>query len=315
MMNRVAILCSGQAGQHAGMFDLVREDADASQLLDAWPLEELCGHPLSEILSDERLLFSNPIAQPLVVAAILATWVAVRKIIPKPVVVAGYSIGELASWSVAGALAAEETIRLAALRAKLLQACITPDQPQQMMAISLSQSLIQMADIQPVLRAHGFYIAIEVDEDSVIAGGLLNQADALEAAITAAGGKVTRLPIEIASHTPWMQTAVSPFEQAVVASNIKTPSFPVLAGISGARLHDKDAAAPMLSRQLAEPIRWQAVMDGLNEAGVTMAIELGPGAALAKMLKTRHPHIQCRSIAEFKSLAGVKKWVAQYTDV
>ena len=171
-----------------------------------------------------------------------------------------------------------------------------------------------MADIQPLLPAHGFYVAIEVDEDSVIAGGLRNQADALEAAVTAAGGKVTRPPIEIASHTPWMQAAVQPFEQAIANSNIKAPSFPVLAGISGARLHDQVSAASMLSRQLAEPIRWQAVMDGLHEAGVTLAIELGPGAALAKMLKTRHPHIQCRSIAEFRSLAGVKKWIAQYTD-
>lgn len=314
MMNRVAILCSGQAGQHAGMFDLAREDARAAQLLQAWPLEELCGHPLQTILADEKLLFANPIAQPLVVASILATWEAVKNIIPKPAVVAGYSIGELASWAVAGALSAEEAIRLAALRANLLQGCIAADQPQVMLAISLSQSLVQMSEIQPLLDAHGFYMAIEVADDSIIAGGLLKQADALEAAISTAGGKVTRLPIEIASHTPWMQAAVQPFDTAIASSGIKAPVFPVLAGISGARLLDKKAAAANLSRQLAEPIRWQAVMDGLEEAGVTMALELGPGAALARMLKTRHPHIQCRSVAEFRSLTGIRKWVEQYAD-
>lgn len=314
MMNRVAILCSGQAGQYTGMFDLAREDARAAQLLQAWPLEELCGHPLQTILADEKLLYSNPIAQPLVVASILATWEAVKNIIPKPAVVAGYSIGELASWSVAGALSAEEAIRLAALRANLLQGCIVADQPQVMLAISLSQSLVQMSEIQPLLDAHGFYMAIEVADDSIIAGGLLKQADALEAAISNAGGKVTRLPIEIASHTPWMQAAVQPFDAAIASSGIKTPLFPVLAGISGARLLDKNAAAVNLSRQLAEPIRWQAVMDSLEEAGVTMALELGPGAALARMLKTRHPHIQCRSVAEFRSLTGIRKWVEQYAD-
>lgn len=314
MMNRVAILCSGQAGQHAGMFDLARENARAAQLLQAWPLEELCAHPLQAILADEKLLFANPIAQPLVVASILATWEAVKNIMPKPAVVAGYSIGELASWAVAGALSAEEAIRLAALRANLLQACIATDQRQVMLAISLSQSLVQMSDIQPLLDAHGFYIAIEVADDSVIAGGLLKQADALEEAISSAGGKVTRLPIEIASHTPWMQAAVQPFETAIASSGIKAPAFPVLAGISGARSLDKNAAAGNLSRQLAEPIRWQAVMDSLEEAGVTMALELGPGAALARMLKTRHPHIQCRSVAEFRSLAGIRKWVEQYAD-
>lgn len=314
MMNRVAILCSGQAGQHAGMFDLAREDVRVAQLLQAWPLEELCGHPLTEILADEKLLFANPIAQPLVVASILATWEAVKSIVPKPVVVAGYSIGELASWAVAGALSAEEAIRLAALRANLLQACIAPDQPQVMLAISLSQALVQMTEIQPLLDAHGFYTAIEIDEDSVIAGGLLKQADALEAAIHQAGGKVTRLPIEIASHTPWMQAAVDPFEVAIASRGIQAPLLPVLAGISGARLLDKNAASGHLSRQLAEPIRWQAVMDSLPEAGVTMVLELGPGAALARMLKTRHPHIQCRSVAEFRSLTGIRKWVEQYAD-
>ena len=314
MSNRVAILCSGQAGQHAGMFDLALEDARVAQLLQAWPLEELCGHSLQKILSDDKLLFANPIAQPLVVAAILANWEAIKTLIPKPVVVAGYSIGELASWAVADALTAEDTIRLAALRAKLLQACIASDQPQVMLAISLSQTLTQMTEIQPLLQEHGFYVAIDVAEDSVIAGGLLKQADELEVAISNAGGKVTRLPIEIASHTPWMQAAVQPFQQAVISSNIKTPLFPVLAGISGARLHDKVAAASSLSRQLAESIRWQAVMDGLDEAGVTMVIELGPGSALARMLKTRHPHIQCRSIEEFRSLVGLKKWVEQYAD-
>jgi [acyl-carrier-protein] S-malonyltransferase len=314
MMNRVAILCSGQAGQHAGMFDLAREDVHAAQLLQAWPLEELCGHPLKDILADEKLLFANPIAQPLVVASILANWEAVKKIVPKPVVVAGYSIGELASWAVAGALSAEEAIRLAALRANLLQSCIAPDQPQVMLAISLSQALVQMTEIQPLLDAHGFYTAIEIDEDSVIAGGLLKQADALEAAIHQTGGKVTRLPIEIASHTPWMRAAVDPFEVAIASSAIQAPLLPVLAGISGARLLDKNSASGHLSRQLAEPIRWQAVMDSLDEAGVTMALELGPGAALARMLKTRHPHIQCRSLAEFRSLAGIRKWVEQYAD-
>lgn len=314
MSNRIAILCSGQGGQHADMFDILREDARASQLLQTWPLEELCGHALADILADEHLMFANPIAQPLVVASILANWEAVKGLIPRPVITAGYSIGELASWSVAGALAPDETIRLAALRAKLLQGCITPEQPQVMLAISLSQALIQMAELEPVLRAHDFFVAIEVDEDAVIAGGLLGNADALEAAVSAAGGKVTRLPIEIASHTPWMRNAVKPFEDAVTASGMSNPLFPVLAGISGARLHSKDAAASALSRQLAEPIRWQGVMDSLDEAGVTMAIELGPGAALSRMLKARHPHIQCRSVAEFRSLAGLKRWVEQYAD-
>lgn len=314
MANRIALLCSGQAGQHAGMFDLVRSDPQAAQLLQSWPLEEVCGRPLQDMLADEAGMFANLVAQPLVIAAALSTWEAIRHIVPSPALVAGYSIGELASWSVAGALAPEQTIRLAAVRAKLLQACVAPDRPQIMLAISLAQAWMTLSDLAPLLQAHGFHTAIEIDVDSVIVGGLLEQADALEAAVVAAGGRVTRLPIQIASHTPWMHEAVTPFENAVAASGLSTPACAVLAGISGTRLHDAAAAPAALARQLAEPIRWHAVMDAISEAGTTMGIELGPGSALSRMLKSRHPHIHCRAVAEFRTLAGVKKWVEQHLD-
>jgi [acyl-carrier-protein] S-malonyltransferase len=311
MMNRLAILCSGQAGQHAGMFDLVCADVEAERRLHSWPLEDICGHRLCDILSDETLLFSNRIAQPLVVAAILAIWEAVKELMPAPAVTAGYSIGELASWSVAGAISPEKTIELAALRANLMQACIKPKARQAMLAIS-SPGVLRSGELRRLLRSHGFFIAIEVDEDSVVVGGLLADAAMLEAEIVRSGGRVTRLPIEVASHTPLMEDAVPPFEQALTASNFKDPTFPVLTGISATRLLRGQAAASALSRQMAESICWHAVMDGVVEAGATVAIELGPGSALSKMLKSRHPQMQCRSIAEFRSLAGVKKWVERY---
>jgi [acyl-carrier-protein] S-malonyltransferase len=314
MADRIALLCSGQAGQHAGMFDLVRSDPLAAQLLHDWPLEEVCGSPLRKILSDEQLMFSNVVAQPLVIAAALATWQAIRDMVPRPALVAGYSVGELASWSVAGALPPEQTIRLAATRARLLQSCVMPDRPHSMLAISLAQAWMRLSDLEPLLQSHDFHTAIEVDADSIIAGGLLDQADGLEAAIIAAGGKVTRLPIHIASHTRWMRDAVMPFEKAVAESGMNNPMCAVMAGISGARLLDATAAPAALARQLAEPIRWHAVMDGISEAGTTIALELGPGSALSRMLKARHPHIHCRAIAEFKTLAGVKKWVTQHLE-
>ncbi|MFL6707715.1 MAG: malonyl CoA-ACP transacylase, partial [Massilia sp.] len=68
-------------------------------------------------------------------------------------------------------------------------------------------------------------------------------------------------------------------------------------------------AADALSRQLAETIRWADCMDAAAEAGITVALELGPGAALSKMLQGRHGQIACRSVAEFRSLDGIIGWL------
>lgn len=314
MKNRFAILCSGQSGQHAGMFDIARENIESQRLLQSWPLEESCGYALDEILSDDRLLFSNLIAQPLLTAASLATWGAIRGFMPTPFLVAGYSVGELGAWSVAGAIAPEQTIRLAALRAKLLQSCRTQDRPQAMLGISWARTLSEPIERARVIETHGYFVAIEVDQDSVVVGGMQAEAASLESSITHLGGKITRLPIEIASHTPYMRSAVSPFRDALTTNCFQDPEFTVLAGITGAR-QTKGSAAPLtLSKQLAEPIRWHAVMDSLAEAGVTVTLELGPGSALSRMIKSRHPYIESRSTADFRSLEGIKKWVLQYSN-
>jgi [acyl-carrier-protein] S-malonyltransferase len=52
-------------------------------------------------------------------------------------------------------------------------------------------------------------------------------------------------------------------------------------------------------------------MDTLVESGITVALELGPGATLARMLQARHPQIACRSVADFRSLQGIQSWLAR----
>jgi len=85
----------------------------------------------------------------------------------------------------------------------------------------------------------------------------------------------------------------------------------VLSGIGAESIVGKPRAIEALSRQLVETIVWDACMDAAAEAGVTVALELGPGAALARMLQTRHPHIPCRSVADFRSIDGIVAWVGR----
>ena len=124
MTTRLAILCPGQGAQHAGMFDLARTDKQTATMLDAWHLDARLGTPLQHVLDHPTLLFSNAMAQPLVVAATLAAWVAIRDLLPKPALVAGYSVGEVAAYAVAESISCEDAIRLAAVRAELTSACL-----------------------------------------------------------------------------------------------------------------------------------------------------------------------------------------------
>lgn len=292
---RLLLLCPGQGDQHAGMFNLACTSPAASALADR----------LAAPLPVDGDIFANRIAQPLIVAATLCMWEAIREFAPAPALVAGYSIGELSAHGVAGAIAPEQAVALALRRAQLMDDCQRAAPGQALLTITG----LTLASASSLAAQHGYHVSIETGEDSCIAGGPAAQADQLQQAIEAAGARSKRLPVEVASHTPYMHGAVAPFAQALRATAFRPMHAPVLAGIDAAPVGDKTRAVDTLSRQLAEKIRWLACMDAAAEAGITVALELGPGAALSRMLQNRHPQINTRSVADFRTLDGIRKWL------
>lgn len=306
MTNRLAILCPGQGGQHPQMFDFARTEPHANALLDQLPFEEILGVPLDTALTSA--LYSNRIAQPLIVAAAAASWCAVRDLIPKPALVAGYSIGELSAYAVADALGAEEAIRLAAFRARMMDECARASTRQMLMSVSGISTTI-LADLLP---ADELFIAIETGAESAIVGGSGEHVAELEKGVRRLGGRTGILPVEVASHTPFMRDAAKRFFAELQQRPFAPPSIPVLAGISGRMIYRSDEAISTLSEQIAEKIKWMDCMDACAEAGITIALELSPGSALSRMLREHHPHIACRSIVDFRTAAGVAKWIGNH---
>ncbi|MDY7580097.1 acyltransferase domain-containing protein [Herbaspirillum sp. RTI4] len=301
MSGRLAILCPGQGGQNPGMFDLLPAEAQAAVGVALAPV---LAYPLPSILADDSLLFANRIAQPLIVAATLAIWDLLKDALPEPMLVAGYSIGEFSACGVAGAAPASELIALAAQRAALMDACAI-DAPQGLMSVTgLAVDIVRER-----LPLYGIYLAIDTGFDTLIAGG--RQADLLaaECDLQARGARIGHLPVSVASHTPLMQGAADPFAARLAQMTFHDPHIPLLAGVSGQVLRHKTAVQEALMRQLTQPIDWTACMDACVEQGITVVLELGPGAALSRMLRVRHPEIACRSVSEFRSLAGIRQWL------
>lgn len=295
MSARLLLLCPGQGGQHAAMFDLARADASAAVLLDA------CG-----LIADPATMFDNRVAQPAIVGATLAMWEALRNRVPQPSLVAGYSVGELSAYGVAGALDPADAVALAATRANLMTNAVAA--PQALVAVGG----LPLERARSLAAAAGYGIAIITGTDTFIAGGLEATLEPLDQAVVAAGGRLQRLPVGIASHTALMVPAVAPFVEALLAAQFDQQVCPVLSGIGAEAVTSKARAVATLSRQLSETIVWSDCMDAAAEAGMTVALELGPGAALARMLQARHPHIACRSVADFRSLDGIVAWLERH---
>ncbi|EJN06931.1 acyltransferase domain-containing protein [Herbaspirillum sp. YR522] len=312
MSLRLAILCPGQGGQHPGMFDLLRSDARAADFLARCQLELLLGAPLQEVLSERQALFANRNAQPLVVAAQLAAWHALaaplRATVGAPALVAGYSVGELSAYALAGLFAPAATVALAARRAGLMDAAVR--QPQGLMSVGG----LPLARIMACLPRHDAHLAIVTGDDTVIIGGRQQALTALAAELAGYGAHCGELPVALASHTPLMQPAQPAFAALLDGMAPAALERTLLAGVSGQAVSDPAQARAQLVRQLCEPIQWAACMDACAEHGVNVVLELGPGNALSRMLRERHPAIACRSLADFRSVDGVLAWLQRQAD-
>jgi hypothetical protein len=148
---------------------------------------------------------------------------------------------------------------------------------------------MEVAALQACLQAQGAHAAIVTGTDTLIAGGPDAALQKAAAELAGQGVRSTALPVGLASHTPLMQAA-APFLAALEAIDVHAPAMPLLAGVTGQAIADPTQARQLLARQLTETIQWSACMDACAERGVTVALELGPGNALAHAAGAAWPH-------------------------
>ena len=305
-MIKTAILCSGQGAQSSGMFALLA-DAPAAEpvfqaanrILDGVDPRDLVHRSTSEAIHADK------IGQILCCTQAMAAWAVIGGVVPRPLMVAGYSVGELAAWGVAGFLAASDVLGLALERAAVMDAATTL--PSGLAAIrGLSRG-----QLEPICEAHGCFIAIVNAADQMLVGGTQSSLSAVVDEATAAGAeRTTMLPVAVASHTPLLTTASTSFARTLASAPIRSveAGTRLLSGIDGAAVFNIANGLAKLARQIQSTVDWAACMDACRAAGISKVVELGPGAALARIARDSIPGVDAHSLSEFHTLSGFTAW-------
>src|ERR1700739_1092935 len=103
----LAVLCSGQGPQRSNMFALTGEAPEATNLF-ARAATLLGGRDPREMVQTDSddTLHQNRVGQILCSLQALAATATLRDAWPRRLIVAGYSVGEVAAWGVAGFIGA-----------------------------------------------------------------------------------------------------------------------------------------------------------------------------------------------------------------
>lgn len=304
----LALLIAGQGAQHAGMFDILRGHAAAEAVL-AEAATLLGGRDPRDIAAaGDGGRFSNRTGQILCCAAVAGVWSALPIDRAQPMTLAGYSLGELASWHCAGLFDATTLLRLAARRAERMDAAGAA-QPGRLLAVVG----LRRAAITAFCRDHGAEIAIVNGAEHFILGVPAGHLDALMQALGAARPSVLRLlPVGVASHTSLLRMAAEGFReelQAAPMAGALPRSLRLLSGLDGEPVTAIPHGLNRLADAITHSLDWAACLDAVRESGARTILELGPGTALAAMARAAIPDARIHSIDDFRNLEGAAAWL------
>jgi [acyl-carrier-protein] S-malonyltransferase len=99
-----------------------------------------------------------------------------------------------------------------------------------------------------------------------------------------------------------MKTALAAVTPAALA-------FPVVANVDAAPNSDSARMAELLVKQVDSPVRWDQSVVTMAEAGVTRALEIGPGKVLANMAKRIDKRVGVLSVGDPESVGKVREFL------
>ena len=304
----LAILCSGQGPQHPRMFALTGDAPDASSVFEH-AATLLGGRDPREIVrSDADLaLHGNRVGQILCATQATAANAALRGAWPGRRVIAGYSVGEVAAWGMAGLLDSNAILDLVERRAAAMDAHSRPGDG------LLFVRGLPRETIERLCRRHDSAIAIVNPADAFVVGGAGSALDALADDAKRLGAtRVVQLAVEVASHTPRLAAATAEFREFLGRAPIRSApeaGVRLLSGIDGLPVVDIAEGMNKLADQISRTVAWSDCLQGCVEAGVSAFLELGPGKALSEMAASACPGIPARSLEEFRTLQGARDWL------
>ena len=307
-MSRMAIFCSGQGYQGASMFDLLADATEAKPVFEAAKFV-LDGKDPRQLVREANNddLHTDKLGQILCCTQAMAAWAVLSVKVPRPLLVAGYSVGELAAWGVAGLIDYESVFDLAAQRATAMDRATK--EPSGLVAIHG----LKRDTVDRICKAHGTYVAIINAQDRLLVGGTRKALDAVTRDARVAGAeRTTMVPVAVPSHTPLLAEASSEFLQALTEAHLQAgvPSdVRLLSGIDGGTVFEVHMGAEKLARQIEQTVDWAACMESCRAAGVAKVFELGPGDALARMMHEVIPLGDVHSLSQFHSLSGLQHWI------
>ena len=264
LQTTTALLFPGQGSHAVGM-----EEPHRDNPLLARGIELLGFDPF------ERLADGTRSHQPALFLCSMCQWAAEGY--DTPLAAAGHSLGEYAALTAAGAIDFDDAVRLVGARADAMAEA----------ADAQSGGMVAMLkgereDVVELAAELGLSIANDNAPGQIVLSGAMEAVDEAVTRADAIGCRGRKLDVGGAFHSPLMAPAADKLKNALDATTIRDPAFPVLSNGSTEPFVDIKVE---LAENLLKPVRWRETLLVLDGMGATEFVECGPGNVLSGLVK------------------------------
>ena len=238
-------------------------------------------------VADADAIRDTKIAQPLIVAAGIASYLTLKDSLGQRLVVsatAGHSVGEITAAYVSGIFDAENALRFVQRRGNEMADAAALEQS--------SMAAVVGGEIDAVL-AHldsvGLFAANYNGAGQVVAAGSKQLIDALVAS-PPAGSRVIALQVAGAFHTSYMEPARPALAAFSKELSVQDPQISIWTNNDGSLVQSGQKYLDLLVNQVSNPVRWDKTMESMEGENISVMVELLPAGALSGIAKRAMPN-------------------------
>lgn len=293
----------GQGSQSVGMgLELFQSSPAAREVFDE--ADDSLGFSLSRLIFEgpSRDLQDTVNSQPAIMVVSIACWKAWEEYLgaqsPRPISVAGHSLGEYTSLVVAGVLRFSDGVRLVRERGRLMHEA-SELRPGGMAAIIGLEELA----FEHICAETGVELAnVNSDDQVVISGDKIAVARAMDLATARGAKKTVPLKVSGAFHSSLMGHAQQGLAEAISELEMADPQFPIVANSMAAPVTTADGVRSELIEGLCHCVKWKQSVRCMVDSGASHFVEFGPSRVLSSLIKRIDRDVEAYTLSDPASI-------------